>query len=51
MSKDIQELHMCLWNTDVPGGKKVKIWQNILHFDPAHPQGCVMSLKCEQPLD
>ena len=23
----------------------------VLHFDPAHPQGHVMPVKCEQPLD
>ena len=42
---------MCLWNTDAPGGNKVKIWQNlqVLHFDPAPPQEQVMSVKCEKP--
>ena len=31
---------ICLWNTDAPGGNKVKLWQNlyVLHFDPAQPQ-------------
>ena len=44
------KLDMCMWT---PGGNIVKIWQNlkISHFDPAHPQGQVMSEKCEQPLD
>ena len=44
---------MCLWNTDAPGGNKVKIWQNlkVLNFDPAHPQGHVMSVNCKQSLD
>ena len=23
------KLDMCLWNTDAPGGNKVKIWQNL----------------------
>ena len=34
-------------------GNKVIIWQNlqVLHFDPAPPQGHVMSVKCKQPLD
>ena len=35
------------------GGNKVKIWQNlqVLHFDSAPPQGLLMSVNCEQPLD
>ena len=24
------KLDMCLWNTDAPGGNKVKIWQKSL---------------------
>ena len=28
--KNLQKLDMCLWNTDAPGGKKVKIWQKSL---------------------
>ena len=41
-----------LWNTDAPGGNKVKLWQKSLSptFWP-HPKGLVMSVKCEQPLD
>ena len=27
--KNDKELDMCLWNTDAPGGNKVKIWQNL----------------------
>ena len=44
---------MCLWNTDAPGGNKVKIWQKFLSplFWPAPPQGQVMSEKCEEPID
>ena len=44
------KLDMCMWT---PGGNIIKIWQNlkISHFDPAHPQGQVMSEKSEQPLD
>ena len=44
---------MCLWNTDASGGNKVKLWQKSLvpHFDPPHPQGYGMSVKCEEPLD
>ena len=48
------QLDMCLWNIDVPGGNKVKIWQNtlqVLHFDPIPPHGHVMSVKCEEPTD
>ena len=25
----VYQLDMCLWNTDAPGGNKVKIWQNL----------------------
>ena len=45
---------MCLSNMDDPIGNKVKIWQkSLLHFDPAppHPQGHLMSVKCEEPID
>ena len=42
---------MCLWNTDVPSGYKVKIWRKILDLDFVQPKGLVMSVKCEQPLD
>ena len=48
------ELDMCLWNTDAPGGNKVQLWQKSLSptFWPRPtPQGRVMSVKCEQPLD
>ena len=48
------ELDMCLWNTDAPGGNKVQLWQKSLSptFWPCPaPQGRVMSVKCEQPLD
>ena len=41
---------MCLWNTDPPGGNKVKIWQSFILTQP-RPQGHRMSVKCEQPLD
>ena len=32
---------MCLWNTNAPGGNKVKMWQNlyVLHFDPEPTPG------------
>ena len=55
-----QKLHMCLWNTDAHGGNKVKLWERSLRkrrnmvafiLTPPHPQGHVMSVKCEQPLD
>ena len=45
---------MCLWNTDAPGGNKVKIWQKSLSptFWPRpHTQGHGMSVKCEEPID
>ena len=47
-----QKLDMCLWNTDAPSGNKVKIRQKSLSstFWP-HPQGHVMSVKCEEPID
>ena len=46
---------MCLWNTDAPGGNKVeknmaKISKSYI-LTPPHPQGHVMSVKCEQPID
>ena len=43
---------MCLWNTDAPDGNKVKIWQKSLSYilTPPHPQGHVMSVKCQEPL-
>ena len=49
----MQELDMCLWNTDAPGSNKVKYGKNlqVLHFDPTPPQGYVMSVKCEEPID
>ena len=49
----LYKLDMCLRNTDAPNGNKVKIWQNleVPHFDPAPPQGHMMSGECEQPLD
>ena len=36
-----------------PGGNKVKIWQKSLSpiFWPAPPQGHVMSVKCEEPIN
>ena len=30
MALCIRQLDMCLWNTDAPGGNKVKIWQKSL---------------------
>ena len=43
---------MCLWNTNAHGSNKVKIWQNLsYYFTLPHPQGYVMSVKCEQSLD
>ena len=45
---------MCLWNTYASSGNKVKIWQKSLSPKFWHrptPQGHVMSVKCEQPLD
>ena len=44
---------MCLWNTDAPGGNKVKygkIYKSHI-LTPPHPQGHVISVRCEQPLD
>ena len=52
--KNLNKLDMCLWNTDAPGGNKVQLWQKSLSptFWPCPtPQGRVMSVKCEQPLD
>ena len=44
---------MCLWNTDAPVANKVKLWQKSLSksyiLAPPHPQGHVMSVKCEKP--
>ena len=47
------ELDMCLWNTDAPGGNKVKIQQiPLVPILTTHkPQGHVMLVKCEQPLN
>ena len=43
---------MCFWNTDAPGGNKVKIWQiSKSYIWPRPPQGHVMSVKCEEPID
>ena len=36
---------MCLWNTDAPGGNKVKIWQKSYILTPPDPQGQMMSEK------
>ena len=47
-----QELDMCLWNMDAPGGNKVKIWQKSLGptCSPCPtPRG--MWCQCEEPLD
>ena len=41
---------LCLWNMDAPGGNKVKISKSYI-LTPPNPQGHVMSVKCEQPLD
>ena len=48
----ITKLDMCLWNTDAPSVNKVEIWQKSPSpiFWP-HPQGHVMSVKCEEPID
>ena len=53
--------NMCLWNTDAPGGNKVKIWQKLRKqsqnmakisksyiLTPPQPQGHGMSQKCEE---
>ena len=49
------KLDMCLWNTDAPGGNKVKIWQKSPKksyiLTPPHPQGHVTSVKCKEPID
>ena len=45
---------MCLWNTDALGGQQSKTMAKICKsyiLTPPHPQGHVMSVKCEQPLD
>ena len=45
---------MWLWNTDAPGGNKVKLLtKNSKSYilTPPHPKGHVMSVKNEQPLD
>ena len=40
-----------------PGSNRIKIFcknlynLKVLHFDPAHSQGQVMSMKCEEPID
>ena len=43
---------MCLWNMDASGGNKsqniAKISKSYI-LTPPHPQGRVMSVKCEQP--
>ena len=44
------ELDMRLWNTDAPSRNKVKISKSYI-LTLLHPQGHVMSVKCEQPLD
>ena len=37
---------------DAPGGNKVKIWQKKSYIlTPPHPQGHVMSVKREEPID
>ena len=44
---------MCLWNTDAPGSNKVKygkISKSYILTQP-DPQGHVMSVKCEEPID
>ena len=46
-----EELDMCLWNTDAPGGNKVIIWQKSYILTLPHYQGHVMSVKCEEPID
>ena len=43
---------MCLWNTDAPGGNKVKngkICKSYILIPPP-PQGLVMLVKCEEPI-
>ena len=55
------KLDMCLWNTDAPappppqGGNKVKIWHKSFNksyiLTPPHPEGHVISVKCEGPID
>ena len=45
---------MCLWNLDAPGGHKNSKYDKnlqVLHFDSARPQGHVISVKCEEPID
>ena len=44
---------MCLWNTDTPCSNKVKIWHKSLSptFWLAPPQGHMMSMKFEEPID
>ena len=52
--KYLHQLDMCLWNTDAPGSNKVKLRQKIFKsyfFTPPNPQGQVMSVKCEEPID
>ena len=51
--RHVYKLDMSLWNTDASGGNKVKLWQKSLSYilTSSHPQGHVMSVKCEQPLD
>ena len=49
----MKELAMCLWNTGAPGGTKsnmAKIFKSYI-LTPTHPQGHVMSVKCEEPID
>ena len=38
---------------DAPSTTKSKYGKNleVLHFDPVPPQGHVMSVKCEEPID
>ena len=49
----LRELDMCLWNMDAPVATKSKYGKisKSQILTPPHPQGHVMSVKCEQPLD
>ena len=44
---------LILWKTDAPGGNKAEICQTSLTpiFWPRQPQGHVMSVKCDEPID
>ena len=47
----IGNLDKCLQNKDAPPQQQIQNMEKVLHLDLPHPQGHVMSVSCEQPLD